>query len=279
MKMPSEQPDLYYRTTERNAGRICLSRSERGQGSRHRRSAGDCRADVPDLKPFPDGSFPPIIASAADDVRQHDLGDRPGDVWPRRRAAADVVQERIERELRSIIDNGFAVMYYIAHQLVQQIQRRRLYRRFARFGRLIAGRDPLRHHRSQPAAAALYLPELPPSASLTNPAQYGSGYDLPAKDCPVCGTALTREGQDIPFETFLGFNGDKQPDIDLNFSGEYQARAHKFIEEMFGSSHTFRAGTIGGYAEKNAQAMVAELFQGNRNNSPPRLKSAACPAA
>jgi DNA polymerase-3 subunit alpha (Gram-positive type) len=211
------------------------------------------------LKPFPEGSFPPAIASAADEISQL--------VWSMADAQygqsgqlPDLVRQRLERELQSIIDNGFAVMYYIAHKLVKKSNDD---------GYLVGSRGSVGSSLVATLCGITEVNPLPPHyrcpacrySRFDESGTYGSGYDLPACVCPACGAMLVREGQDIPFETFLGFNGDKQPDIDLNFSGEYQNRAHKFIEAMFGSTHTYRAGTIASFADKNAQAVVRKYFQ------------------
>lgn len=254
-----QQADLYYRTTEEMLAEFSYLGPAKAQAVVIDNPAAIASRISGKLKPFPDGSFPPIIDSAADDIRQQ-TWDTAQAIYGRAGHLPEIVRQRIERELRSIIDNGFAIMYYIACKLVKKSNDD---------GYIVGSRGSVG---SSLVATLCGITEVNPLSphyicqhchytEFDESGNYGSGYDLPDKDCPDCGTPLLREGQDIPFETFLGFDGDKQPDIDLNFSGEYQARAHKYIEEMFGSSHTFRAGTIGGYAEKNAQAMVANYFK------------------
>lgn len=215
----------------------------------------------PDMKPFPDGTYPPIIDTAAEDVENLTWSTAQR-IYGKDGVLPSIVEKRIEKELKSIIGNGFAIMYYIAHKLVKKSNDD---------GYIVGSRGSVGSSfvatlcgitEVNPLEAHYYCPYCQTSEFITT-GEFSSGYDMPPKNCPNCNNPLCREGQDIPFETFLGFDGDKQPDIDLNFSGEYQPRAHKFIEEMFGASHTFRAGTISGYAEKNAISMVNKFCMSN----------------
>ncbi len=255
-----DQAPLYLRTTEEMLEEFRYLGDEKAEEvviTNPNKIADLCEK----ISPIHPDKFPPVIEDSDKNLREiclHKAHEIYGDPLPA------IVEERLNKELHSIISNGYAVMYIIAQKLVWKSNED---------GYLVGSRGSVGSSLAATMAGITEVNPLPPHYYCKK-CHYNDfdspevkafvgrvGCDMPDKTCPKCGEPLKKEGFDIPFETFLGFKGDKEPDIDLNFSGEYQAVAHRYTEEIFGKGQTFKAGTIGTLAEKTAFGYVKNYFE------------------